>query len=146
MHLRPGLTKTRCGRSGGRIGADFGQGRGNRIQLALAPGRVDEHAQARLAQGLRHGQGLGRMQAGRGEDRLDDEHTRHEPVARAGGDDVGERLDEGDVVGDRLGVKASGGIRDYDTAVAMIEAGASRLGLSGTAAVHAWLQRSAHTA
>ncbi|NYI70757.1 deoxyribose-phosphate aldolase [Naumannella cuiyingiana] len=38
-------------------------------------------------------------------------------------------------VGDRLGVKASGGIRDYDTAVAMIEAGASRLGLSGTAAV-----------
>ncbi|WP_066082014.1 deoxyribose-phosphate aldolase [Pseudoclavibacter albus] len=38
-------------------------------------------------------------------------------------------------VGDRLGVKASGGIRDYETAVAMINAGASRLGLSGTAAV-----------
>lgn len=40
-----------------------------------------------------------------------------------------------DTVGSRLGVKASGGIRDWDTAVAMIEAGATRLGLSGTAAV-----------
>lgn len=40
-----------------------------------------------------------------------------------------------ETVGDRLGVKASGGIRDYETAVAMINAGASRLGLSGTAAV-----------
>jgi len=38
-------------------------------------------------------------------------------------------------VGGRLGVKASGGIRDWDTAVAMVEAGATRLGLSGTAAV-----------
>jgi deoxyribose-phosphate aldolase len=38
-------------------------------------------------------------------------------------------------VGGRLGVKASGGIRDWDTAVAMINAGATRLGLSGTAAV-----------
>jgi deoxyribose-phosphate aldolase len=38
-------------------------------------------------------------------------------------------------VGGRLGVKASGGIRDWDTAVAMISAGATRLGLSGTAAV-----------
>ena len=38
-------------------------------------------------------------------------------------------------VGDRLGVKASGGIRDWATATAMIEAGATRLGLSGTAAV-----------
>ena len=38
-------------------------------------------------------------------------------------------------VGGRLGVKASGGIRDWATAVAMIEAGATRLGLSGTAAV-----------
>lgn len=38
-------------------------------------------------------------------------------------------------VGDRLGIKASGGIRDYDTAVAMVDAGATRLGLSGTAAV-----------
>ena len=38
-------------------------------------------------------------------------------------------------VGGRLGVKASGGIRDWETAVAMVEAGATRLGLSGTAAV-----------
>ena len=38
-------------------------------------------------------------------------------------------------VGPGLGVKASGGIRDWETAVAMVEAGASRLGLSGTAAV-----------
>ena len=34
------------------------------------------------------------------------------------------------VVGDRLLVKASGGIRDYKTAKAMIEAGASRIGAS----------------
>ncbi len=40
-----------------------------------------------------------------------------------------------DTVGDRLGVKASGGIRDHATALAMIRAGATRLGLSGTAAV-----------
>ncbi len=33
-------------------------------------------------------------------------------------------------VGNALGVKASGGIRDYATALAMIEAGASRLGAS----------------
>lgn len=38
-------------------------------------------------------------------------------------------------VGGRLGVKASGGIRDWASAVALIEAGATRLGLSGTAAV-----------
>lgn len=38
-------------------------------------------------------------------------------------------------VGDALGVKASGGIRDAATALAMIDAGASRLGLSGTRAV-----------
>ncbi|MFC4554277.1 deoxyribose-phosphate aldolase [Georgenia faecalis] len=38
-------------------------------------------------------------------------------------------------VGGRLGVKASGGIRDAATAAAMIEAGATRLGLSGSAAV-----------
>ncbi|WP_172191260.1 deoxyribose-phosphate aldolase [Actinomyces faecalis] len=38
-------------------------------------------------------------------------------------------------VGDRLGVKASGGIRDAQTAVAMVRAGASRLGVSATAAV-----------
>jgi len=33
-------------------------------------------------------------------------------------------------VGERVGVKASGGIRDYDTTVAMIKAGASRIGAS----------------
>lgn len=38
-------------------------------------------------------------------------------------------------VGGRLGIKASGGIRDYDTAIAMIEAGATRLGLSSSAKV-----------
>ena len=38
-------------------------------------------------------------------------------------------------VGDRLGVKASGGIRDRATAEAMIAAGASRLGVSGSRAV-----------
>lgn len=38
-------------------------------------------------------------------------------------------------VGGRLGVKASGGIRDADAALAMIDAGATRLGLSGTRAV-----------
>ncbi|MDU0349399.1 deoxyribose-phosphate aldolase [Actinomyces sp. MRS3W] len=38
-------------------------------------------------------------------------------------------------VGDRLGVKASGGIRDAATAIAMIEAGASRLGVSSTVAI-----------
>jgi len=38
-------------------------------------------------------------------------------------------------VGDRLGVKASGGIRDRATAVAMVEAGATRLGVSATARI-----------
>ena len=38
-------------------------------------------------------------------------------------------------VGDRLGVKASGGIRTAGDAVAMLDAGATRLGLSGTRAV-----------
>ncbi|WP_141372761.1 deoxyribose-phosphate aldolase [Cellulomonas cellasea] len=38
-------------------------------------------------------------------------------------------------VGERLGIKASGGIRSTADAVAMVEAGATRLGLSGTAAV-----------
>lgn len=40
-----------------------------------------------------------------------------------------------DTVGDRLRVKASGGIRTLAVAEAMIAAGASRLGLSGTAAI-----------
>lgn len=38
-------------------------------------------------------------------------------------------------VGGRLGVKASGGIRDYETAMDMIQAGATRLGCSATAAI-----------
>ena len=38
-------------------------------------------------------------------------------------------------VGGQLGVKASGGIRTHEAALAMIEAGATRLGLSGTRAV-----------
>ncbi|QCB27652.1 deoxyribose-phosphate aldolase [Corynebacterium endometrii] len=37
-----------------------------------------------------------------------------------------------ETVGDRLGVKASGGIRTGEAAVAMVEAGASRLGLSAS--------------
>lgn len=40
-----------------------------------------------------------------------------------------------ETVGDQLGVKASGGIRDWDTAVAMVEAGANRLGLSASRAI-----------
>ena len=43
-------------------------------------------------------------------------------------------------VGDALGVKASGGIRDAETALAMIEAGASRLGVSATNAILAGLE------
>lgn len=43
-------------------------------------------------------------------------------------------------VGGRLGVKASGGIRSGADALAMIEAGATRLGLSGTAQVLATLE------
>ena len=35
-----------------------------------------------------------------------------------------------ETVGDKIGVKASGGIRDYKTALSMIEAGASRIGAS----------------
>jgi len=38
-------------------------------------------------------------------------------------------------VGERLGVKASGGIRTAADALAMVEAGANRLGLSASAAV-----------
>ncbi|RMS16233.1 Deoxyribose-phosphate aldolase [Pseudomonas coronafaciens pv. garcae] len=34
------------------------------------------------------------------------------------------------IVGADIGVKASGGVRDYETALAMIEAGATRLGTS----------------
>jgi deoxyribose-phosphate aldolase len=38
-------------------------------------------------------------------------------------------------VGDRLGVKASGGIRDAQTALAMVEAGATRIGCSASRAI-----------
>jgi len=34
------------------------------------------------------------------------------------------------VAGDKIGIKASGGIRDYETALKLIEAGASRIGTS----------------
>jgi len=39
------------------------------------------------------------------------------------------------VVGPKMGVKASGGIRDYKTAVAMIRAGATRIGAGGSVAI-----------
>lgn len=39
------------------------------------------------------------------------------------------------VVGDSLGVKASGGVRDYATAKAMIDAGATRIGASAGIAI-----------
>jgi deoxyribose-phosphate aldolase len=42
-------------------------------------------------------------------------------------------------VGDRLGIKASGGIRDAPTALAMVDAGATRLGCSATRAILAGL-------
>lgn len=38
-------------------------------------------------------------------------------------------------VGDRLGVKASGGVHSWDEALEMIDAGASRLGVSATVAI-----------
>jgi deoxyribose-phosphate aldolase len=40
-----------------------------------------------------------------------------------------------ETVGDRLGVKASGGIRTAETALAMIDAGATRLGCSASRAI-----------
>jgi deoxyribose-phosphate aldolase len=46
-------------------------------------------------------------------------------------------------VGGRLGVKATGGIRTTADAVAMVQAGATRLGLSGTAAGLAGLEADA---
>jgi deoxyribose-phosphate aldolase len=39
------------------------------------------------------------------------------------------------VVGNRCGVKASGGIRDLSTALAMIKAGATRIGTSAGVAI-----------
>ncbi|WP_430333954.1 deoxyribose-phosphate aldolase [Rhodococcus sp. ACT016] len=53
----------------------------------------------------------------------------------AGGADVAAVRLMAQTVGGRLGVKASGGIRTADDALAMIEAGATRLGLSRTRAV-----------
>ncbi len=38
-------------------------------------------------------------------------------------------------VGPHMGVKASGGIRDYETAKAMVEAGATRVGASASVAI-----------
>lgn len=46
-------------------------------------------------------------------------------------------------VGGRLGIKASGGIRTSADALALVAAGATRLGLSGTAAVLAGLEADA---
>lgn len=43
-------------------------------------------------------------------------------------------------VGDDMGVKAAGGIRDAQTAMAMIDAGADRIGASRTAAILAGLE------
>ena len=40
-----------------------------------------------------------------------------------------------EIVGDDLGVKAAGGIRSYTDAIAMIEAGANRLGTSAGVAI-----------
>ncbi|MFC8597728.1 MULTISPECIES: deoxyribose-phosphate aldolase [unclassified Isoptericola] len=50
-----------------------------------------------------------------------------------------------DTVGGALGVKASGGIRTLDDALAMVAAGATRLGLSGTAGVLAGFSGAAPT-
>lgn len=45
------------------------------------------------------------------------------------------------VVGPNIGVKAAGGIRDLETALALIRAGATRLGTSsGIAIVEAFIQ------
>lgn len=46
-------------------------------------------------------------------------------------------------VGPLVGVKASGGVRTAETAVAMLRAGANRIGTSGTAGMVAWIGESA---
>lgn len=49
-----------------------------------------------------------------------------------------------DAVGVELGVKAAGGIRDLETALSMIEAGATRLGCSASVAImQEWQQKNA---
>ena len=53
----------------------------------------------------------------------------------AGGASVAAVAVMAETVGGRLGVKASGGIRTAADAIAMVDAGATRLGLSGTRAV-----------
>lgn len=53
----------------------------------------------------------------------------------AGGASVSAVAVMADIVGGRLGVKASGGIRTAAVALEMLDAGATRLGLSGTRAV-----------
>lgn len=53
----------------------------------------------------------------------------------AGGASIAAVAVMADAVGTRLGVKASGGIRTTADALAMLDAGATRLGLSGTRAV-----------
>ena len=45
-----------------------------------------------------------------------------------------------DTVGDRLGVKASGGVRSTEAALTMIAAGATRIGTSSSAAILSGLQ------
>ena len=59
----------------------------------------------------------------------------------AGGASVAAVALMADTVGGRLGVKASGGIRTAADALAMLDAGATRLGLSGTRAVLDGLDR-----
>ena len=57
----------------------------------------------------------------------------------AGGADLHAVRLMADTVGGRLGIKASGGIRSAEAALAMIDAGATRLGLSASEAVLAGL-------
>ena len=49
-----------------------------------------------------------------------------------------------ETVGPDMGVKASGGVRTYDDAVAMINAGASRIGASSTAKIVAGVKEDEH--
>ena len=43
-------------------------------------------------------------------------------------------------VGDQVGVKASGGIRDIETVLAMLDAGATRIGASSSVKIMAQLE------
>ena len=49
-----------------------------------------------------------------------------------------------ETVGPDIGVKASGGVRTYDDAVAMINAGASRIGASSTGKIVAGVKNDEH--